>query len=289
MQMAAAWGLNLADGVEPVHLAVYDQYMARAGGYNDASFSVTIPHFGDDPPETALQKIQPNLKLLGLLNVQYLASAFPMKWAGLGLEIVVGDTYIYTNPQALPRAWVAHQTLPIAKNWIAQLEALPNLGDVVVIERGPQLNNPTLPKSPAQISHYSTDLIRVETDIAAPGWLVLSEIWYPGWQATVNGRPQPVEMVNGLLRGLYLDQPGHYQITLTYRPTGVTWGVWVAGITAGLLLLMGLIWGISYFFPSTYKYFCTGRVVREGSNCCSSSTRRHPLNIASNSGLSKSW
>ena len=47
MQTAAAEGLYLADGVEPVHLASYDQYMARAGGYNNASFSVTIPNFND--------------------------------------------------------------------------------------------------------------------------------------------------------------------------------------------------------------------------------------------------
>jgi hypothetical protein len=134
MATAAAAGLHLADGVEPVHLARYDELMARAGGYNDPGFSVTIPKFGPGPLETSLQAVQPNLKLLGLLNVTYLASAFPMPWPGLTLETEIGGTYIYRNELALPRAWVAHQAVPAEADWLGQLEALPEGGNVAVIE-----------------------------------------------------------------------------------------------------------------------------------------------------------
>jgi hypothetical protein len=50
----------------------------------------------------------------------------------------------------------------------------------------------------------------------------------------------PVEKVNGLLRGLYLNRPGDYQITLVYQPSSVIWGRWVSGISL-LLLILGLI------------------------------------------------
>jgi hypothetical protein len=257
-QTAAAAGLFLADGVEPVHLAVYDQYMARAGGYNDASFSVTIPQFSG-PLETSLQKVEPNLKLLGLLNVTYLASAFPMNWPGLSLETEIDGTFIYRNEQALPRAWVAHQTVPSEADWLAQLEAMPNVANVVIVENdfqdtdqsavssqrltlslplgGLRLSN----GSAVSITHYSADRIEAKTEITQPGWLVLSEIWYPGWQATVNGSPQLVEKVDGMLRGVYLTQPGSYQISLTYNPRSVRWGGWVSAITTGGLILM-IIW-----------------------------------------------
>jgi hypothetical protein len=211
--------------------------MAQAGGYGEASFSVTIPYFGDEPIETALQEAEPNLKLLGLLNVRYLAAAFPMSWPGLSLETEIEGTYIYTNEAALPRAWVAHQALRAKPDWLAQLERLPNLADAALIENGPQLTGAAHPASPAQVADYTADLIQVETAIEQPGWLVLSEIWYPGWQATVNGQERPVEKVNGLLRGVYLDQPGEYQITLAYRPASVIWGNWIAGIAAALLIL----------------------------------------------------
>ena len=125
MQTSAAANLQLADGVEPVHLAVYDHYMAHAGGYGDPSFSVTIPNFGEGPIESALQETEPNLKLLGLLNVQYLASAFPMAWPGLIPETEIDGTFIYKNEYALPRTWVAHQVVPAEADWLAQLEHLP--------------------------------------------------------------------------------------------------------------------------------------------------------------------
>ncbi|MBN1220158.1 MAG: hypothetical protein JXM69_14620 [Anaerolineae bacterium] len=243
-QTAAVEGLFLADGVEPVHLAVYDQYMARAGGYNDPGFSVTIPNFGDGSLETALRYTQPNLKLLGMLNVTYLVAAFPMAWPGLTLEAEMDRAFIYRNQEALPRAWVAHQSLLAEANWLAQLEKLPHLANVVLIDPStaalqPSAFNPQ--PSAVAITRYSADRIELETNIVAPGWLVLSEIWYPGWQAAVNGSPQPVEKVNGLLRGVYLDQPGIYQISMEYRPWTVRWGGWISGITGGLVLILILL------------------------------------------------
>jgi hypothetical protein len=239
MQTAAAARLNLADGVEPVHLAVYDQYMAQAGGYDNASFSVTVPKF-DGPLETSLQDVQPDVKLLGLLNVTYLASAFPMNWPGLTLETQIDGTYIYRNEQALPRAWVAHQAGPIQADWLAQLEAIPDLANIVLIENQ-DVNHSTLniPHSTAEITDYTADRIEIETEINQPGWLVLSEIWYPGWQATVNGSATPVEKVDGLLRGVYLAQPGTYQVILTYHPPRVFWGGWISLITA-VSIIVGL-------------------------------------------------
>ncbi|HXW01722.1 MAG TPA: hypothetical protein VEC93_25150, partial [Anaerolineae bacterium] len=235
MQTAAAAGLSLTDGVEPVHLAVYDQYMARAGGYNDASFNVTIPKF-TGPLETSLKDVEPNLKLLGLLNVAYLVSAFPMAWPGLTLEKEVEGSFIYRNGQALPRAWVVHQAVPAEANWLAQLEALPDPANMAIVENPPKsVETLNIQPSTVKITHYAADRIEIETEIVEPGWLVLSEIWYPGWQATVNGAAKPVERVNGLLRGLYLSQPGSYQITLAYRPGSVIWGNWISGITAVMI------------------------------------------------------
>ncbi len=245
VQTAAAYNLHQADGVEPVHLAIYDQYMARAGGYNDSSFSVTIPNFGGGTLDEALQDTEPNLKLLGLLNVEYLASAFPMDWPGLSLDTDLDGTYIYINELALPRARVVHQTVLTEPDWITQLESMPDLANVATIEASPQLNS-TSPASSADIVHFSADRIEIETAITEPGWLVISEIWYPGWRATVNGSLQRVEKVNGMLRGLYLEEPGQYQISIEYRPGSVIWGGWVAGITAGLLVLAS-IWSWSRY------------------------------------------
>lgn len=235
MQTAAAAHLQLADGVEPVHLAVVDEFMARAGGYNEPDFSVTIPNFGAGSFESALKNTPPNLKLLGLLNVRYLAAAFPMAWPGLKLHSNVDNTFVYTNTLALPRAWVAHQTEPAQADWLDQLDALDNPADVAVIDADwPQLRS-TRPASPARITRFAANVIELEADIAEPGWLILSEIWYPGWQATVNDAPQPVNRVDGLLRGVFLAQPGPARIVLEYRPWTVVWGSRLSLAGAALL------------------------------------------------------
>ena len=169
MQTAAAYNIHLADGVEPVHLAIYDEFMARAGGYHNSGFSVTIPNFGARPIDSALRDVEPNLKLLGLLNVRYLAAAFPMDWPGLSLEAVVGDTHIYANAATLPRAWVVHQTLPAQADWLNQLESLPTLADVALVDAAlpqVQLNQPA---TAVAVQHYAPNAITLETSIDSPG------------------------------------------------------------------------------------------------------------------------
>jgi len=222
MQTAAAFDLSLVDGVEPVHLAAYDQFMARAGGYGDAGFSVTIPNFGDRPMATALQHTEPNLGLLGLLNTEYLAAAFPLPWPGLTLETQLDDVYIYRNELARPRAWLTSAADATPPDEAALLAA---------------------PYTPVSIEQYGPNQISLSTNVDKPGWLVLSEIWYPGWQAEVNGQAQPVERVGGLLRGVYLPQAGQYGVSLTYRPVSVRWGGWIS-----LLAVAGMIGKAAFQF-----------------------------------------
>jgi hypothetical protein len=201
MPTAAAYRLRLVDGVEPARLARYDELMARAGGYPNQGYSVTIPNFGGQPLATALAQARPNLKLLGLLNVGYLAAAFPIEQPGLSLLTELEGTNIYANPSVLPPAWVAYQSRPTEADWLGQLAALPHLADIVTIEQGPSLPPSEQRAGAATIIAYGPNRLEVETDTLAPAWLVLSEVWYPGWRATVNGIGQPVARVDGLLRG----------------------------------------------------------------------------------------
>ncbi|HVW31951.1 MAG TPA: YfhO family protein, partial [Acidimicrobiia bacterium] len=71
------------------------------------------------------------------------------------------------------------------------------------------------------------------------GILVLSQAWFPGWQATVDGRPAPVMRVDGLVQGIPID-PGAHQIHLAYQAPGLRAGAAITGLTAtGLLLYAG--------------------------------------------------
>ncbi|MEJ2557740.1 MAG: YfhO family protein [Anaerolineae bacterium] len=222
--VAAQAGLQTADGVEPVHLAAYDRLMALAGGYGDPSFSVTIPPFPPDRPlAEAFHDTQPNLRLLGLLNVEYLVTAFPTDWTGLSPVTELDGTFVYRNEHFLPRAWfiepppaeIAQADINAA--WVKQLAALADLAAQSVVAK----------EYSATVTHYTPDRIEVEAQLRKPGLLVLSEIWYPGWQVVVDGQVQPLEQVAGILRGVSLDK-GTHRAVFVYNPASARWGAWLS-------------------------------------------------------------
>jgi hypothetical protein len=225
--VAARADLETADGVEGVHLAVYDRFMALAGGYGDPSFSVSIPPF---PPDLRLNEAfrvtQPNLRLLGLLSVEYLAADFPMNWPGLTLVARMDGTYIYRNQYALPRAWVVPSLSNVSGDWATQLVALADQSARAIAAGD----------ATAQITRYEPDRIELEAQLPDDGVLVLGEIWYPGWQAMVDGEAQTVEQIAGILRGVSLTE-GTHQIVLVYDPASVRWGARLSLI--GLVSMVG--------------------------------------------------
>jgi len=232
---ASLAGLEQMDGVEPVHLASYDRFMALAGGYGDASFSVTLPPFPEEATlDQAHRDAVPDVDLLGLLNGRFLAAAFPLDLPGLALRFQGGATWIYENKEALPRAFVVHRSEPMNHEEVwARLQAV-DLAQVAMVEGGPALAGPGEP-STARVVERGPNRLVVETDLAVPGLLVLGEIWYPGWEARDNGRPVPILRANAILRSVYLE-PGEHRVEIDYRPRSVRVGVAVAAMTTVALL-----------------------------------------------------
>jgi hypothetical protein len=235
--------LEQIDGVEPVHLADYDRFMALAGGYGEGPFSVTTPPFPEGVPlEQAHRNTQPNLRLSGLLNGQYLAAAFALDLPGLALRWQGENTWLYENEHALPRGFVVHQTEPVTHQEVWDRLNTLDPTRVALVENDRRLDGPGEP-SPAQIVKHSPNRVVVETDLEAPGLLVLSEIWYPGWQAYDNGDPTPILRTDAILRGVYLDA-GSHTIEFDYNPRTVCVGLAISSPSA-LALLIALAWTIN--------------------------------------------
>jgi hypothetical protein len=235
--------LEQIDGVEPVHLADYDRFMALAGGYGESPFSVTTPPYPEDVPlDQAHRDTQPNLRLLGLLNGQYLAAAFPLDLPGLSLRWQGGNTWLYENKFVLPRAFVIYRTEPVTHQDVwEKLDAL-DPSSVALVEDDQRLDGPG-EASPARIVDYAPNRVVVETDLQVPGLLVLGEIWYPGWKAYDNGNSTPILRTDAILRGVHLDA-GSHTIEFMYTPTSVHAG-WIVTSATTLVLLGSLFFSLA--------------------------------------------
>jgi hypothetical protein len=204
-QHTAAWyGLELADGVDPLQLAAYVRFMEAATGVPSRGYSVTLPPFANAHTATDNRDFSPDPQKLALLNVNYVLSEFPLEEDGLVLMAQFSQTHVYRNQLALPRAWVQ--------------EAGASLGEKILAE-------PKLERSPDQIVLHAT----------GPGLLVLSEIAYPGWQVTIDGQAASLETVGGLLRGARLPA-GEHVIRFLFRPYLVYAGLGLSALAWAILL-----------------------------------------------------
>jgi uncharacterized membrane protein YfhO len=85
---------------------------------------------------------------------------------------------------------------------------------------------------------YEPERVAIDATSRGPGLLVLSDLHYPGWKATVDGREVDVKRVDYLLRGVPLAD-GEHRVEFTYEP--LSWRIgWILSI-AGLLALAALV------------------------------------------------
>ena len=214
-------------------------------------------------PQWVLTVNPPALRVLGLLGVtdvmvppdeQAYARRIGIPHSDLGLDDLKvaydrPDGRIYRNPQALPRAFVVHAQRVVdgADEALSVVgdPAGPDLGRVAVTEHElPGLaRSGAPPASPARIVSQSPQRVVVEARAARPGLAVLSDVAYPGWKATVNGREERIERVDYLVRGVRVPA-GTSRVVFTYDPASARAGAWLSaasllalGAAAGLLLL----------------------------------------------------
>jgi uncharacterized membrane protein YfhO len=91
--------------------------------------------------------------------------------------------------------------------------------------------------SPARLVEATRHRLVIEADTPAAGLMVVSEAFYPGWRATVDGAPAPLLRADYAFRGVAL-APGHHRVELDYRSRATEAGLALSAL--GLLALWAL-------------------------------------------------
>jgi hypothetical protein len=137
-----------------------------------------------------------------------------------------GDVKIYRNLAVLSRAFVVHRARVITDDELA-LAALRDpafnpAGEVILAEG----NEVTFDGeySVAQIVTYEPERIEIQVSLDSPGYLVLTDAYYPGWTAEADGEPTPLLRADLYFRGVALDA-GDHRVTFRFQPVPVRWGL----------------------------------------------------------------
>ncbi len=239
------FGLEDIQGYNPIQTRRYVEYIDALNGHRQEYHERDLFPAGLTSP------------LLDLLNVRYLiVPADAPERADLAPLLddfppVYADTHvrILENPEALPRAWLVH-----AARQVAPGEALDLLADgavdprqVALLETAPPLLAP-LPAGDeagepaterATLVRSEPDRLELEVVAQTPALLVLSEVWDPGWRASVDGADVPVLVANHALRAIPLP-PGEHQVVLAYDPPMLRLGI---AVTLGTMLAIATVWG----------------------------------------------
>ncbi|MBL8133436.1 MAG: YfhO family protein [Anaerolineae bacterium] len=89
-----------------------------------------------------------------------------------------------------------------------------------------------------QILAYSAERITLQVAAAAPSILLLTDAYYPGWTAALDGSPVPIYRADVMFRAI-LTPAGAHQIVFEYRPAWLP-GILVAGVALWLIAGAGL-------------------------------------------------
>lgn len=89
----------------------------------------------------------------------------------------------------------------------------------------------------AKITDYKPNHLTYDVETDKQSTLVFSEIYYPGWTATIDGNEVPVGRVNYVLRAIVVPQ-GKHKVELMFYPTSIATTETIAYIGYALLLLV---------------------------------------------------
>ncbi len=210
-----------------------------------------------DPPVAPIgSKVLPISKtealdspLLDLLGVRYMLTTREIP-DGMGYESVhaANGIHVYENKEAFPRAFLVPSARFIeaedqdarAESLKAVLELGPGQGlrSQAVVEGDPFGFFPAEgPLPEARVIYRSPEEVEVAFDTPAPGGLlVLTDTYYPGWKAEIDGKEHPVMPADHAFRCVCVPR-GSRKVVFSFEPPEVKVGIAVSLASVALLLL----------------------------------------------------
>ena len=216
------------------HAAKLRRYQELIDAYSSPEMQKTMPAIaqaGGDMTKVNGNSIFP---VLNMLNAKYFI-----------VPLQDNKTVAIQNPYVYGNAWFVDK-ITYVKNANEELDGLGKLDlrhEAIADARfRSQLGESKAQDSTSivKITAYEPNQLTYDVRSATGGIVVFSEIFYPEWTATVDGKAVELGRVNYVLRALNVDK-GHHTVVLTFDPKSVKQTETVAYLSYGVLLLVVLL------------------------------------------------
>ena len=180
------------------------------------------------------------VKFLSLYNVRFLITSQPVDHQALELvRVYDSGAHLYENRQVMPRAFVVPGHVKAGDiwstfDWMQSSDFDPATTVVLTEPPGAPASLGEALVATAEVVSYEAARVVVEVESSGPGWLVLSDTHYPGWEATVDGQPTPIYQANACVRAVRLPE-GRHEVVFCFRPRSFYWGALISGLSGVLL------------------------------------------------------
>ena len=236
------YNLDSVEGYDPLRLLNYNRYF---------HLLENKPYKNKSSRYSELEDVNP--KFLDASNVKYFIAITedvrpnrPVveKLLSHGYKQVFKDqsVEILENPHVLPRAYFIANLVQVSteSNLIKEVEDPlfdPRTTAVILGQTPERL---ILGGGEVQNINYQPNVVVINLELENPGFMVLSDAFDPGWQATLNRENIKIHQVNGGVKGVFLPA-GEHQLVFKYLPKSFTLGSKIS-LASLVILILSLLY-----------------------------------------------
>ena len=157
----------------------------------------------------------------------------------------IGGISVYENLRAMPRAWLVPEVVMAKPEEILQAVKSSTMPDgrkfdpskIALVEEPSTFKTTAgISDSSARVIYLSDKSVEMQTNSSSPAFLVLSDVYYPGWKATIDGIPTHIFQTDYLLRGVMVPSGGHI-VHFSFRPRSLYIGSGITLATLGIMIV----------------------------------------------------
>lgn len=196
------------EGYDPLYLKNYAEFIAAS---EREDHSIKSP-FGFN---RIITPHNINSQAIDFLNVKYVLSLSDIDSPKFKKVFQEGKTWVYENLNVMPRAFfIKNVETQKVRGKIAKSLFEVNLASTAIVEKNMVQN--TFNIGLAEISGYTSNRVEINTENPGAGFLVLSDVYYPAFHATIDGIDSEIMQVNLAFRGI-LVPAGKHKIVFNAR------------------------------------------------------------------------